>query len=48
MPIHVVELTNIPIELRQNAYVPPDVVNEDDELEKYIYRNESSVKKIPN
>ena len=45
VPIHVVELTNIPMELRQNAYVPADVVNEEEELEKLIYRSENTVKK---
>lgn len=32
------------MELRQNAYVPADVVNEEEELEKLIYRSENTVK----
>lgn len=43
VPIHVVELTNIPAELRPNAYIPPDVVNQDEDLERNIYRDENNV-----
>ena len=41
VPIHVVELNNIPNELRQNAYVPPNPNNET-QSEKTIYRDEST------
>lgn len=46
VPIHVVELTNIPVELRSNAYIPPDANSEDEELEKNIYRDSDKVRKI--
>ena len=42
MPIQVVELTNIPAELRATAYAP-DMTNQKAILERNIYRDEDSV-----
>ena len=42
VPINIVELTNIPPELRSSAYVPPSFNNEEDK-EKNIYRDEDMV-----
>lgn len=44
VPIHVVELTNIPAELRPTAYIPPDANSEEEQLERNIYRDDEKVK----
>lgn len=45
VPIHVVELNNIPQELRPAAYVPPEVVSSNSEMDN-IYRDSENVKLI--
>ena len=42
VPIQVVELTNIPAELRSTAYAP-DMSSRKEKLEKNIYRDEEPV-----
>ena len=42
VPINIVELTNIPAELRPNAFVPTEA-NSEDELSKKIYRDNETV-----
>jgi len=42
VPIQVVELTNIPAELRATAYAP-DMTNEKSILERNIYRYDETV-----
>ncbi len=46
VPIHVVELTNIPPELRPSAYVPLDPKNKDEATIKNVYRDEHKVNYI--
>ncbi len=43
VPIHVVELTNIPPELRPSAYVPLDPNSKDEKETKNVYRDEHKV-----
>lgn len=45
VPINVVDLTNIPAELRSTAYVPPDPNANDEKMEKNIYRDVDKVSK---
>ena len=42
VPINIVELTNIPAELRSTAYVPPSFENHEED-ERSIYRDEDIV-----
>lgn len=47
VPIQVVELTNIPAELRSTAYAP-DITNKKEKLEKNIYRDDETVRFLIN
>jgi hypothetical protein len=47
VPINIVELTNIPPELRSTAFVPPSFDNHE-EMERNIYREEENMVNIRN
>jgi hypothetical protein len=45
VPIHVVELSNIPAELRPSAFIPPVAKSDAQSTEKYVFRDSKSTAK---